>query len=450
MQVSVDQNPSELSGAAGGLRELLDATSLEEVISSFFSLFQIPIRVLADDGRSLAKNRRQPALHEYLSALPGAAQRLGELYEELRRRPLGDEGHFAFTCFTGARYHVNAVAYDGRNVGRVVLGPYLLPDAAALASELATIPGLDAARAAELSRALPRVREDTVRAIARHLGVILDALIFAGHKAWLTEVMHLSSVQEGFRELSVKAGEVERCEQRIAELNQQRSRLLLSIADDLGERRRPFMDRLGQQRAHAHEPGGAGWERIGEDAARLEELETRLRELASLESGQLDVRELDVDVAELLERTRGSIREPTGAGVELDMPLERLPNLRADPELLERALTLLGEQALRAAASGRGGTGPLRIQFGARLLGQESDPSDGLVLLGATPPSCELRVAVSRAADATLPPAPNPLDWAWIERVVQAHGGALRIDAPAGSELAFVLTLPVERPSRKF
>ncbi|HVZ31559.1 MAG TPA: PocR ligand-binding domain-containing protein, partial [Polyangiaceae bacterium] len=437
-----------LSGAAAGLRQLLDATSLEEVISSFFSLFQIPIRVLADDGRSLAKNRRQPALHEYLSALPGAAQRLGELYEELRRRPLGDEGHFAFTCFTGARYHVTAVAYDGRNVGRVVLGPYLPPETAGLSSELAKIPGLDTARAVELSRALPRVREDTVRAIARHLGVILDALIFAGHKSWLTEVMHLSSVQEGFRELAAKVGEIERCEQRIAELGRQRSRLLLSVADDLGDRRRPLMERLGQQRANAHEAGGAGWERIGKDAARLEDLETRLRELASLESGELGVRELDVDVAELLERTRGSIQAPTGAGVELDMPLERLPNLRADPELLERALTLLGEQALRVGAGARGGAGPLRLQFGARLLGDGSDASDGLVLLGAAPQSCELRVAVSRATDATLPPAPNPLDWAWIERVVQAHGGALRIDAPAPSELAFVLTLPVERPSR--
>lgn len=440
MQASVDQNSTELGGSAVGLRELLDATSLEDVISSFFSLFQIPIRVLGDDGRSLAKNRRQPALHEYLSALPGAAQRLGELYEELRRRPVGDEGYFAFTCFTGARYHVTAVAHDGRNVGRVVLGPYLSSDAVGLSSELSEISGLDAGRAAELLKALPRVREDTVRAIARHLGVILDALIFAGHKAWMTEVMHLSSVQEGFRELSAKSEQVERCERRIAELDRERSRLLLSVADDLGDRRRPLMDRLGrQQRASAGEPGGAEWDRIGEDAARLEELETRLRELASLDSGRLGVRELQVDVVELLERTRGSLQSPAVAGVELDMPAGRLPLLRADPELLERALTLLGEQALR------GGTGPLRLQFGARLLGDDSE-ADGMVLMGATPQSCELRVAVSRAPESLLP-SPNALDWAWIERVAQAHGGALRVDAPAPSELAFVLTLPVERPS---
>ena len=36
--------------------------------------------------------------------------------------------------------------------------------------------------------------------------VLLDALIFSGYKAWLTESMHLSAVQESFRELADKAG----------------------------------------------------------------------------------------------------------------------------------------------------------------------------------------------------------------------------------------------------
>ncbi|HKO94902.1 MAG TPA: PocR ligand-binding domain-containing protein, partial [Polyangiaceae bacterium] len=213
MSAAAEQTPGDPLATDVGLRELLDVSSLEGVLSSFYALFQIPIRILDANGRALAKNRKQPALSEYLNGLPGGAERLGALYETLKQSEPGEDGQFSLTSFSGASYHVAAIAHDGRRIGRVVLGPFLMSGTTELPHELeAAAPQLDATRLRELLGALPRVRQETIRAISRHLGVTLDALLFAGHKAWLTEAMHLSAVQESFRELSEKAQLLEQAE----------------------------------------------------------------------------------------------------------------------------------------------------------------------------------------------------------------------------------------------
>ena len=81
MQAGAEQNPTDPFTANVGLRELLDVGSLEGVLSSFYALFQIPIRIFDEDGRALAKNRKQPALSEYWSELPGGAARLASYWD---------------------------------------------------------------------------------------------------------------------------------------------------------------------------------------------------------------------------------------------------------------------------------------------------------------------------------------------------------------------------------
>jgi signal transduction histidine kinase len=457
MQALLADNPTDLGNARVGLRELLDVTSLEDVFSSFYALFQIPIRLIADDGRILAKSRRQPALYDYLSEQPALARQLGELYETLRGRPLGDEGHFALSSFTGATYHVNGVAHDGSTVGRFVLGPYLASSGAELSRELLeAAPELDAARAAELFAALPRVREETVRAIARHVGVMLDSLIFAGHKAWLTEAMHLAAVQGSFRDLTAKAELLERAEQRILELNRSRSSLLATVAEDLGNRLGAVIARIGPLLETG--PGGgrrAEWQQIQGDMGRLFELERRLLELSRLERGPAELHRLELDPAELLLQVQRALETAaTDHPIELDVP-ERggLPRLWADPDLLRQALTLLGEHVLGPRVGGPlAQVGPGRLKLTARPLGDEPGladaASDGLVLLGEPLPSFEFRVTDTRRSSLPDAASTSPLALALVERLVQAHGGVLRVEERSPLETAYVLTLPLERAPR--
>lgn len=422
MQAASDPNPTDLSGANAGLRELLDPSSLDDVLSSFYSLFQISIRVLDQEGRALAKNRKQPLLNEYLAELPGLPAKLNQVYETLRTREPGEDGQFQILCFTGASYHVMAIAHDGRRIGRVVFGPFLAGGSPVLVpSELeACAPQLDVARTRELLAALPRVREETMRAISRHLGVVLDALIFAGHRAYLTESMHLSAVQESFRELADKAELLQQAEERIRELDRSRSSFLADVAGDLSVR-------LDQH-----------------DETRLRELARQLSDLAHLERGALLLRRQRVAPAALLSEVQAELRGRDGVKIELALPgAESLPAIWADPLRLRQALTLLAQPP-----SG-GVPAPLRLEA-VRREAPGAAQSGAWVLFGTPAPAVlEFRVIHGQRQAAELEqglPGSARLAHAVAARLAEAHGGGLRVEQQAQVGAAFILTLPLDEP----
>ena len=414
-------NPTDLLGAGAGLRELLDVASVEDVLSSFYALFQIPIRVLDPEGRALAKNRKQPALNDYLAELPAVARRLGEVYETLRQQEPGEDGQFTLTCFTGATYHVASIAHDGRRIGRIVLGPFQTSHGSEISKELLECaPDLDVPRAKELFAALPRVREETIRAIARHLGVLLDALMFAGHKAWLTESMHLSAVHESFRELADKAELLQQAEQRITELDQSRSSFLAAVAGDLSAR---ISDANAEQ---------------------LREMAAQLSDLARLERGTLALAMGQTNPSQLLTDLQAELRaRRAGASVELVLPRTGgLPLVTADAERLRQALGLLAEDATGEIAPS------LRLEASRRESLADSAQSGAWVLFAAPLPAVlEVRVIHLRLPVAELErelPGKVQLARALAARIAQAHGGGLSVEdhPPAGA--AFVLTLPLD------
>jgi two-component system, NarL family, sensor histidine kinase BarA len=425
MQAAVDVNPTDLSGANASLRDLLDVGSAEDVLSSFYALFQIPIRVLEPDGRALAKNRKQPALNEYLAELPGVAERLREVYATLRQREPGEDGQFSLTCFTGATYHVACIAHDGRRIGRIVFGPYQTSAAGELPNELLECaPELDVARARELLAALPRVREETIRSIARHLAVLLDALIFAGYRAWLTESMHLSAVRESFRELADKADLLEQAERRISDLDRSRASFLADVASELS----------------------ANLEEL--DAGQLRELARQLSDLAGLERRALALHKTCVDPGKLLSEVRAELEtRPRTPSVELALLAPgSLPPIWADAARLRQALTLLAGAAVGRAAV------PLRLEAVRREVVGDSAQSGAWVLFGAPLPAVlEFRVIHGRQP-LTEPeqklPGSAQLARALAARLAEAHGGALSVEEHPPAGPAFVLTLPFEEPPR--
>jgi hypothetical protein len=421
MPEAAADNPTDVLGASAGLRELLDATSVEDVLSSFYALFQIPIRILDQEGRALAKNRKQPALNDYLAELPAVARRLGEVYETLRQQEPGEDGQFSLTCFTGATYHVACIAHDGRRIGRIVLGPFQTSHNGELSKELLECaPDLDVPRTKELFAALPRVREDTMRAISRHLGVLLDALMFAGHKAWLTESMHLSAVQESFRELADKAERLQQAEQRITDLDRSRASFLAAVAADLSAR-------LSEASA----------EQLGEMAAQL-------TDLARLERGTLALVMGETNPSQLLADLQAELRaRRPGASIELALPRGgALPQLAADAGRLRQALGLLAEDATGQVASS------LRLEASRRESLADSAQSGAWVLFAAPLPAVlEVRVIHLRLPRAELErdlPGRVQLARALAARLAEAHGGGLSVEDHPPSGAAFVLTLPLD------
>jgi signal transduction histidine kinase len=451
-------------GASVSLAQLLDAQGLEDILSSFYALFRIPVRIIDEDGVTVGRSRKPSPLNEYLGELPAARQRLGQEHQELRSRDPGETGEFAHTAFTGASYHVAMIGHEGRRVGRFILGPFITPQLRQAPSTLMEVSAdLDQARARELLLALPRVREDTVKAIARHLAVTLDVLIFAGHRALLSEYMHLSTVQENQRQLSARDEGLLAAEQRLAQTGRQQADFLVTA---LSELRTPLESIMGQSDGLTSAGAQHSGERevvlaIRKRAAELLALSTRLMDFSRAEGGALSLRRDPVDVPALVERVATQLAQlaPERArSIRVSCEAE-LPPLCGDAACLEQVLMLIGENALRFAAEGE-------VQISARRA--ISDDSDGMVLLGGPPESIELSV---RDSGAGIPDAekervfepfyrgPRALEGdssrvasaglglAIARRLIVAHGGTVRVDDNPPRGACLVVTLPVSGPS---
>lgn len=455
------QNPTDPLGSPVSLGQLLDARGLEEILASFYALFRIPVRVIDEEGSTVGRSRKPSPLNEYLGQLAGARRRLGELHRHLRTHDPSEACEFALTAFTGGSYHVAMVGHEGRRVGRFVIGPFITPDVReAPPALLDADPQLDPSRARELLLGLPRVREDTVKAIARHLAVTLDVLIFAGYRALLSESMHLSTVQENQRQLSARDEGLLAAERRLEQTGRLQADFLLTA---LGQLRAPLESIMGQSDALTasdaqHPPQRELVLALRERASELVNLSGRLMDFSRADGGALSLQREPLDVRPLLERvaSRLLLMAPERArGVRVVCEAE-LPRLSGDAARLEQVLLLIGENALRHSGDGE-------IEIGARRV--EGEP-DGMVLLGSLPDQVELRISdwgsgipdaekervfepfyhAPRRGDASQPPGLG-LGLAIAKRLIVAHGGSVRVEdnTPCGASL--VVMLPTTGPS---
>jgi two-component system sensor histidine kinase BarA len=452
-------------GSPVSLAQLLDAHGVEDILGSFYALFRIPVRIIDEDGMSVARSRKPSPLNDYLGQLPGARKRLADVHLHLRSHDPGESGEFAYTAFTGASYHVAMIGHEGRRIGRFILGPFITPLVREAPAALAEADaGLDSTRARELLLALPRVREDTVKAIARHLAVTLDVLIFAGHRALLSEYMHLSTVQENQRQISARDEGLLAAEQRLAQNTRLSAAFLITV---LGELRAPLESIMGQSDALGSAAADLATQRelvqaIRQRASELLGLSSRLVDFSRAASGALALRRDPVDVRALIERVAGKLSALAPEGVRrVAVACDAdLPRLCGDAACLEQVLMLIGENALHFGSDGEISIAARRAVDGA------SDDSDGMVLLGGPPERIELRVSDSgsgipdnekqrvfepfyraqRAAGGAPRAAGSGLGLAIVQRLIAAHGGTVRVEdnPPRGASL--VVTVPASGP----
>ena len=458
--------PTDLLAGSASLGQLLDSRGLEEILASFYALFRIPVRIIDEQGTTLGRSRKPSPLNEYLAQFPEASKRLGELHQMLRSQDADESGEFSHAAFTGATYHVGMIGHDGHRVGRFVIGPFITPRVQAAPATLAAADArIDATRAGELLLALPRVREDTVKAIARHLAVTLDVLIYAGYRALLSEHMHLSTVQENQRQISARDEGLMAAERRLLESGRLQAHFLSTA---LGEIRGPLEGIMGQSDALATDgrlesAQGDAVLGIRQRAARLLDLSNRLLDFSRAESGSLALRREPIDLPGLLAcvSSRLSALAPERAR---DLRVSHdpdVPRLWGDGACIEQVLMLLGENALRFAAHGEIG------MHAGRQAAAGGDDADGLVWLGGPPETVELIVSdrgvgvpdaekerifepfyVSPgAATGTTLATGNRLSLAIAKRLIAAHGGSIRVEdnVPRGTRV--VVSLPASGPS---
>jgi len=454
-------------GHGVSLEDLIDRDALGEMVTSFYDLFGVPLRIFSEEGKLLGDTAAQVPLYTLLNSSRSGRAALAEVAGKVKNLPLGEDGMASFPCATGEHYRVAAIQYDGKRIGRMILGPFVDPAAAEAPAGLLTLdPELDPARLQELFRAMPHADDDSVVKLARHLGRTLDLLLFSGHRALLTSNMHLASVRESFRELEDKNDKLQTAFDRLKELDRLKSNFLATVSHEL---RTPLTSIIGYSEMLVE--GLAGdmtaeqrefVQTIRDKGEQLLQLIKGLLDLSKLESGTMSLRKSQTDIKSVL-RDVSQTMTPTARKKEVELVVDvenGLPLIWADHERLRQVFLNLTENAIKFTPPHG------KVTLSARMTAIEaSRPEDagGVVILSARRTAIEFRVSDTgigipelergRVFDAfyqvdsssTREAGGTGLGLSIVRRLVDGHDGTVRITDNTPKGTVFVVTIPVKR-----
>lgn len=455
------------------LSDVVDRQALGEVCRSFFDLFGLPLRVIAADDAILADVHVERSICRYVNGTPGGTQACARTVSEVRRlTPTGES--VAHPCFTGASYRIVPIVYDARVLGRFVIGPYLPSEVKEVPRSLLAIdPGIDAAQARAALEEMPRVRAETIDRIVVHLRAVIDLIIFNGHKAHLASEMHLRSVRETFRELGEKNTALERANARLKENDQLKSTFLATVSHEL---RTPLTSIIGySEMLTAGMAGALSTEQtefvqtIRAKGDLLLKLITSLLDISRLEQGALHLQPELVDVVGLAEEIAATAH-PTSmkknVTVALDVPPDGLAKFRVDPLRLRQILANLLDNAIKFSHTNGSVVITIRDVEERRDPFPDLDSDDsGLVVMAAPHRALEVSVRdggvgiapadIDRIFDAfyqadsssTREHGGAGLGLAIVKRLVEAHGGSVRVESQVGAGSNFVVLIPESEAS---
>lgn len=453
------------TGKATRLEQIVDRSALGEMVESFYQLFRVSVRVFGEGVGLLVSGGNEPELYAYMRRFAAGKSSVDRTISEVAGS-MPEPGEAATVrCFSGAEYRISAIEFEGRRIGRVVLGPYLPPTVKTVKAELLELDAaLDPAEVKRLLASLPRAKDDTVAQIAQHLHKTLDLILWSGHKALLTSNMHVLSVRESFRELEDKNRSLEDALDRLKELDRLKSNFLATVSHEL---RTPLTSIIGY--SEMLKEGLAGTlspeqteyvSTIFEKGNQLLELITGLLDLSKLESGTLRMQMSTIEVRRLIDDVIATLRP---AAFKADVSLVGrisvgADTLEGDPTRLRQILLNLVDNALKFSPKGSS----VEITADRGSFRVDPDDDEGVVLLAASQPAIVLSVRdtgigipdeeKTRVFDAfyqvdsgtTRQAGGTGLGLSIVRRLVEAHQGSVVVQDNTPRGAAFVVTIPLK------
>ncbi len=450
------------------IEDLVDRGALEELCESFQSLFGIDVRIYSSDGALLTDVAGEQELCACVAATPGGRKACAATVAGVKAHDAGPAGDVLVPCFTGAAYRILALAYDGRRIGRLIVGPFVPASVTEPPPELfATDPGIEKERAQALLGRMPRAKSETISRIARHFRSAFDLILFSGHKAHVTSRMHVASVRESYRQLEEKNVMLQEAFDRLKELDRLKSNFLATVSHEL---RTPltsilgYGEMLGEGLAGELNPEQKEYvSTIRDKGEQLLSLIKSLLDLGKLESGTMRMSMHAVRIADVLGQVASTVAPAArkkGVRVVLDVPAG-LPELRADPERLRQVFLNLVDNALKFTPP----EGVVTLR--ARRVETQADDGDeeGVALLAPTRARVEVRVLDTgigipakereRVFDAfyqvdsssTREYGGAGLGLSIVKCLVEAHGGTIAVEDNPPRGTVFIVALPQAPPS---
>jgi two-component system sensor histidine kinase BarA len=448
--------------------ELVNREALTELCESFHGLFGIPVRIYSSEGALLADVSKTQDICAYVNTGVRGRAACATTVGRAKGADPGPTGDVSHPCFTGANYRIVAVEYEGRPIGRIVIGPFLPAQVLEMPeSLLAAEPSLERAKAKSLLFDMPRAKSETITRLAAHLKAALDLILFSGHRALLTSQMHLASVRESYRELEDKNKKLQEAYDKLKELDRLKSNFLATVSHEL---RTPLTSIIGYSEMLMEGIAGPMKDEqnefvktIHDKGEQLLSLILSLLDLSKLESGTMPVKARRVELGPVVQAATSTLApaaQKKSVALKVEVP-QGVPAVNADPERLRQIFLNLIENAIKFTPEGAS------ITIRARLLGvtEDSSESAGFALMAPVESRVEVRVIDQgigipdreklKVFDAfyqvdsssTREYGGTGLGLSIVKRLVDAHEGTIRIEDNFPRGAVFVVTLPVHHGS---
>ena len=453
---------------APSLADLVDGGSFQEVLNNYNRLFDLPVRVFDAEGSLTAEAAAGLKICRSFGKTEEGKKRCIATRMKVKKALPEEKRMLSVDCLCGLRYTAAPILFQGKTLGKLVIGPYCPADQDRLSRPSIVPPdgSVDLSETAPLLTEMRRTPITLIRKIESAMLSVLDTVLFSAHKALVTGEMHIASVRESFHTLSEKNRQLEEMNDRMKEFDRMKSSFLSTISHEL---RTPLTSIIGYSDMLAS--GIAG--ELGEEQQRfIDTIKTKGEELLALISSILDFSQIEtghltvapevVSPCELIENLVHRSRESASKrGVRLSVNLsDNLHRISLDVSKIQSAVAHLIDNAVKFSPVG----GVVRVSAEIVAASGEEGSEDGLgfVLLG-TPNWLEISVQdfgegiadedqtvifepfTQLDDSSTREHGGAGLGLALVKQFVSAHNGNVKVYSTPNEGSRFVIRIPALR-----
>jgi two-component system, NarL family, sensor histidine kinase BarA len=459
------------------LAEMLDTESFTEVVKGFVELYRVGIKVFDEKGGKLADIKiGNGDFCGYVFSFPEGRRRCtatvgrvkdGALAQSHGARlpvlepdvvPLA-KGMLTVPCFTGLRYLIVPIFWEGDVLGRVVFGPFMPDDLQEFPPRTLTeiSEGFDVGTARPLADKVRRAPEGTIARVMLHFGQLLQTMLFGGQKMFLTSQLHIEATLDSNRELEERNKKLEDANNRLKELDRLKSAFLATVSHEL---RTPLTSIIGYSEMLAEGLAGAlNGEQIDYVRTIMEKGETLLKlissilDISQIEAGKVRLNFEPMDTLELINTSLSSLKpqvQKKGVALEAKLPA-KMPSVFGDRDRLRQVIVNLLTNAVKFTPKGG------RVAVTLTDVGHQPDlNASGYRIIvedsGVGIPADQFDKIFNSFyqvdSSSTREYGGAGLGLAIVKSFVEGHGGVVRVASEMGHGSRFTLVLPVT-PSKQ-
>ncbi len=348
------------------LMALVEVESFREVMASFADLYRVGIKVFDAAGNKLVDIRvGNSQFCGYLWEFGATRQACTKVVTGLKNDAFaledGIERSRVVDCFSGLRYVVMPIVYEGDLMGRLIFGPYLPSTSMGPSEQIYQIePRAERPVVGRLIDPVRRAPDDLVTKILLQMQKMVEVVIHTSFKQILTSQMHIEAVTSTYAELHAKTARLEEQNEKLKEVDRLKGNFLAMVSHEL---RTPLTSVIGYSEMLLEGIAGSLNDEqrdyvktIMDKGESLLSLITQILDMSRIEAGSLRLHVADFDPRPVAQAATTSI-VPQAAKKKIELVVNIAPSLpfvRGDREKLSQVITnLLGNAVKFTPAAGR-------------------------------------------------------------------------------------------------